>query len=48
MVDEESEYDSGDEEELHTEGIMVVVVGCLEANVDQVQCSIRSSQEDHL
>lgn len=39
MIDEDREDDSWDEQKLHTEGVMVVVIGGLEAYVDQVQRS---------
>lgn len=48
MVDENRQDDSRDEQELHTESIMVVVIRSLEAHVDQVQRCIRGSKENYL
>lgn len=48
MIDKNRKDDRWDEQKLHAEGIMVVVIGRLEAYIDQVQCCKRGSQEDHL
>lgn len=48
MVDENRQDDGRDKQELHTESIMVVVIGGFEAHVDQVQRCVRGGKENDL
>ena len=48
MIDEDRQDDGRDKQELNAEGVMVVVVGGLEAHVDQVQGRVSSGKENHL
>lgn len=48
VVDEQGEQDGGTDEELDPEGVVVVVVGRLELQVDQVDGGVRGGEEDYL
>lgn len=48
MVDENSETPDGNNQELHSETVMVAIVGGPELRIDQVDCCIRTSDVDHL
>jgi len=48
VVDEESETSDGHDEELHTECIVVAVVGRLKLVVHQIYCGVRRTDEDTL
>ena len=48
MIDENRQDNCRNEQELHTESIVVVVIGGLEAHVDQVQRCVGGSKENHL
>ena len=48
MVDENSETPDGNNQELHSETVMVAIVGGPELRIDQVDCRIRTSDVDHL
>ena len=48
MVDENSETSDRNDEELHSETVMVAVIGGPELHVDQVDCGIGTSDVDHL
>lgn len=48
VVDENSETSNRNDEELHSETVMVAVIGGPELHVDQVDCGIRTSDVDHL
>ena len=48
MVDQEGENHGWDQEELYSEGVMVVIVCSTEAHVHQVNGAIRSEEKDHL
>lgn len=48
VVDENSETPDGNNQELHSETVMVAIVGGPELRIDQVDCRIRTSDVDHL
>lgn len=48
MVDENSETSDRNNQELHSEAVVVAIVGGPELHVDQVDCGIRTSDVDHL
>jgi len=39
MVDDEGEDSSGEQKELKPEGVVVMVVGCLELGVHEIDCA---------
>lgn len=48
MVDEHSQTSHGDNQELHSEAVMIAVVGGPELHVDQVDGGVRTTDVDHL
>ncbi len=48
MVDEDSETSDRNNQELHSETVVVAIVGGPELHVDQVDCGIRTADVDHL
>lgn len=48
MVDENCKTPNGNNQKLHSETVMVPIIGCSELHVDQVHCSIRTTDIDHL
>lgn len=48
MIDQEGEASHRDHQKLHSEGIMISVVGCLKFHVDQVHCGIGAGNVDEL
>ena len=48
MVNKESQASNWDNQELHSECVMVAIICCLELHVDQVDCGISTSNVDHL
>lgn len=48
MVDEHSQTSHGDNQELHSETVMIAVVGGPELHVDQVDGGVRTADVDHL
>ena len=48
MIDEEREASHGDHQKLHSEGVVVAVVRCLELHIDQVHCGIGAGNVDKL
>lgn len=48
MVDQKGEATHGNHQKLHSESIMVSIIGCPELRIDQVDCGIGTSNVDHL
>lgn len=48
MVDEHSQTSHGDNQELHSETVVIAVVGGPELHVDQVDGGVRTADVDHL
>ena len=48
MVDENSKTANGNNQELHSETVMVPIIGGPEFPVDHVDCGIRTTYIDHL
>lgn len=46
MIDEQSQDEAGQQQELNPEGVVIVVIGCAEFQVHQVECAQRWSDED--
>lgn len=48
MVDQESQPSHRDHQELHSEGVMVAIIGRLELHVDQVDGGVSTPDVDDL
>lgn len=48
MVDENSKTPDRNYQELHSETVMVAIIGGPELHVDQVDCGVRTTDVDHL
>lgn len=48
MVDENSKTPNGNNQELHSETVVVAIIGGPELHVDQVNCGICTTDVDHL
>lgn len=48
MVNQKSQSTDGDDQELHSERVMVPVISCLELQIDQVHGGVRTSNVDDL
>jgi len=48
MVDENRETRDRNNQELHSEAVVVAIVCCLELHVDQIDCGISTADVDHL
>lgn len=48
MVNQESQATNRDDQELHSEGVMVSIISCLELHVDQVHSGVWTSDVDDL
>lgn len=48
MVNQKSQSTNGDDQELHSERVVVPVISCLELQIDQVHGGVRTSNVDDL